>query len=93
MKSARPAAPPPAPPKAPVKAISLLIPGEQPVIRQLELRDGDVLCLPTDTRHECAEAFYEQLRQLHPGKRFLVVQGDVHSLDEAAMNAAGWYRQ
>lgn len=61
--------------------------------RRLELRDGDVLCLPSDTGYECTLAFVEQLHRMHPGKRILVVLGDVHSLDEAAMNAAGWYRK
>ena len=74
----RPAIPPKAPP---------------PALRKLELRDGDVVCLPADTRYECIEAFVDHLRALHPGTKFMVVLGDVHSLDEAAMNAVGWYRK
>ncbi|ERI52172.1 hypothetical protein N878_01195 [Pseudomonas sp. EGD-AK9] len=62
-------------------------------LRKLELRDGDVLTLPADTGRECGAQFAEALQDLHPDKRVLIVLGDVQSLDEAAMNAAGWYRK
>jgi hypothetical protein len=62
-------------------------------LRKLELRDGDVLSLPADTGFECVQQFLELLREMHPGKRVLIVLGDVQSLDEPAMNAAGWYRK
>lgn len=62
-------------------------------IRKLELRDGDVITMPADTGQECAAQFAQALQELHPGKRVLIVLGDVHTLDEPAMNAAGWYRK
>ena len=62
-------------------------------IRKLELRDGDVICLSADTGYECTKQFSDALQDLHPGKRVLIVLGNVHSLDEPAMNAAGWYRK
>lgn len=76
--SVRPAIPPKAPP---------------PALRKLELRDGDVICIPADT----LKAHFEELRlalsQLHAGNRLLLVTGELQALDEAAMNAAGWYRK
>lgn len=76
--NSRPAIPPKAPP---------------PALRKLELRDGDVICMPADA----LEAHFEELRlalsQLHAGKRLLLVMGDLQALDETAMNAAGWYRK
>lgn len=62
-------------------------------IRKLELRDGDVISVPVDTGEECAKQLAQALQDLHPGKRVLIVLGDVHTLDEPAMNAAGWYRK
>ena len=62
-------------------------------IRKLELNDGDVICLPAEIGYECAQQFSDALPELHPGKRILIVLGHVQALDEAAMNAAGWYRK
>lgn len=71
------------PPKAP-----------PPVMRKLDLRDGDlVLCLPENTSPEQAQDFLHMLAELRPGQRFAVVIGDIQAMDEAAMNAAGWYRK
>lgn len=89
----RPHIPPPAPPKAPAQVVIHEHRLEPEQIRKLELRDGDVISVPADTSPECAEQFAHALQELQPGKRVLIVLGDVHSLDEAAMNAAGWYRQ
>jgi len=61
--------------------------------RRLELRDGDVICLPADTPHEQVREFATALGQTKLGTRCLIVLGDVHALDEAEMNAAGWYRK
>ena len=61
--------------------------------RRLELRDGDVICLPADTTHEQARELVEALGPNALNIRCLIVLGDVHALDEAAMNAAGWYRK
>lgn len=62
-------------------------------LRKLELRDGDVLCLPADTLHEQICQLVEALGPVGLNIRALIVLGDVQSLDEAAMNAAGWYRK
>ncbi|TIH10835.1 hypothetical protein [Pseudomonas leptonychotis] len=62
-------------------------------IRKLELRDGDVVCLPADTGYECAAQFAEAMQTQHQGKRVLIIIGDVQVLDEAAMAAAGWHRK
>lgn len=62
-------------------------------LRKLEIRDGDVLCLPADTQPEHVQEFSVMLAELRRGQRFILVLGDVQSLDEAAMNAAGWYRK
>jgi hypothetical protein len=61
--------------------------------RRLELRDGDVVCIPADTDADTAQHFAEALIDYRGDLRLMVVLGDVHSLDEAAMNAAGWYRK
>lgn len=70
----------------------------QPTLAQqlskLELRDGDlVLCLPEQTSPEQARDFAHMMGELRPGHRFAVVIGDIQAMDEAAMNAAGWYRK
>lgn len=62
-------------------------------LRKLELRDGDVLCLPADTDQEQAKALANALGPDGLNIRGLIVIGDVHALDEHAMNAAGWYRK
>ena len=70
----------------------------QPTLAQqlikLDLHDGDlVLCLPEQTMPEQAQDFLHMLAELRPGQRFAVVIGDIQAMDEAAMNAAGWYRK
>ncbi|CAB5653866.1 Uncharacterised protein [Pseudomonas putida] len=62
-------------------------------VRRLGLRDRDVICLPADTPHEVAIEFAANLREAKLGYGCLIVLGDVHALDEAEMNAAGWYRK
>lgn len=62
-------------------------------IRKLELRAGDVLCLPADTTHEDAQALSRAIGPAGLNISCLLVLGDVHALDEHAMNAAGWYRR
>jgi hypothetical protein len=61
--------------------------------RRLELRDGDVVCLPADTTYDQTRELVEALGPDGLNIRCLIVLGDVHALDEAAMNAAGWYRK
>lgn len=61
--------------------------------RRLELRNGDVVCLPADTKYEQASELVAALGPDGLNIRCLIVLGDVHALDEAAMNAAGWYRR
>lgn len=62
-------------------------------LRKLEIRDGDILCLPADTQPEHVQVFSTMLAELRRGQRFILVLGDLQALDEAAMNAAGWYRK
>jgi hypothetical protein len=62
-------------------------------LRKLDIRDGDFLCLPEHTSPEQVQDFLHMLAELRPGQRFAVVIGDIQSMDEAAMNAAGWYRK
>nr|WP_059392466.1 hypothetical protein [Pseudomonas toyotomiensis] len=62
-------------------------------LRKLELRDGDVICLPADTLEKHIQQLSKTVRELHPGKRLMFVLGDIQALDEAAMKAAGWYRK
>lgn len=62
-------------------------------VRRLGLRDRDVICLPADTPHEVVIEFAENLRKFKLGYGCLIVLGDVRALDEAEMNAAGWYRK
>lgn len=62
-------------------------------IRRLELRDGDVVCLPADTTYEQASGLVAALGPEGLNIRCVIVLGDVHALDEAAMNAVGWYRK
>lgn len=61
--------------------------------RRLELRDGDVICLPADTDPDQARELADALGPNGLNVRCLIVLGDVHSLDEAEMAAAGWYRR
>lgn len=61
--------------------------------RRLELRNGDVVCLPADTTYEQASKLVEALGPNALNIQCLIVLGDVHALDEADMNAAGWYRK
>ncbi|WP_411958901.1 hypothetical protein ACK56M_18635 [Pseudomonas sp. s4] len=62
-------------------------------VRRLGLRDREVICLPADTPHEVVIEFAANLRKAKLGYGCLIVLGDVHALDEAEMNAAGWYRK
>lgn len=62
-------------------------------IRKLEIRDGDVVCLPADTSLEEVKALRAALGPDGFNIRCMLVLGDVQSLDEPAMNAAGWYRK
>lgn len=62
-------------------------------LRKLELRDGDVLCLPADTDHEQTQALANALGPDGLQISCLLVLGDLQALDEHAMNAAGWYRK
>lgn len=62
-------------------------------IRKHSLQDGDVLALPAGTPLAQVEQFVEALREVKSGARCVVVIGDLQQLDEAAMNAAGWYRK
>ncbi len=60
---------------------------------KVEVHDGDVLCLPADTDFGYAQAFADWLRKEKTDIKFTIVLGDIQSLDEHAMNAAGWYRK
>lgn len=62
-------------------------------LRKLELRDSDVLCLPADTDHQQTQALANALGPGGLKIPCLLVLGDLHALDEHAMNAAGWYRK
>lgn len=57
----------------------------------LRAHRGDVLVLPAETSAEQVAAFKKALRTVLAGPPMVVV-GPVQVLDEATMNAAGWYR-
>ncbi|MGG4659350.1 hypothetical protein ACLPJF_13565 [Pseudomonas vlassakiae] len=60
---------------------------------RLSLDDCVALQLPADTPNEECKAFAEALER-GLDKRLLLILGDnIQGLDEAAMNAAGWYRK
>ncbi|WP_313221965.1 hypothetical protein [Stutzerimonas nitrititolerans] len=62
-------------------------------IRKLSPRDGDILVLPANTTSADIQAFADALRIARPGIKATLIQGELQQLDEAAMNAAGWYRK
>ncbi|WP_177323600.1 hypothetical protein [Pseudomonas sp. URMO17WK12:I4] len=53
---------------------------------------SQVLVLPEDTCPHQAEELFRALDQVMAGPPMVVI-GPVQVLDEAAMNAAGWYRK
>lgn len=60
-------------------------------LHALRVRTGDVLVLPAETEIEQVEAFRKALGYVMAGPCFIAL-GDVQKLDEAEMNALGWYR-
>lgn len=89
----RPPIAPKAPPQPPAKRVVREHCCDFKHLSKLELRDGDVLSIHADAGYECVQEFLDLLHEMHHGKRLLIVLGDVQALDEAAMNAAGWYRK
>lgn len=63
--------------------------------RATQLSQGDcvALQLPADTPIEECQAFAEALERVLDERPLLIVGDDIQGLDEAAMNAAGWYRK
>lgn len=62
-------------------------------VRKLSPRDGDVFVVPENTSDEDAKAFVDAVRAAVPNIKAIMIRGDLEQLDEAAMNAAGWYRK
>lgn len=60
---------------------------------QLSLGDCVALQLPPDTPIEECKVFAEALERVLDKRPLLIVGDDIQGLDEAAMNAAGWYRK
>lgn len=60
---------------------------------KLPLGDCVALQLPADTPIEECKAFAEALERVMDKRLLLIVGDDIQGLDEAAMNAAGWYRK
>lgn len=58
----------------------------------ISLGDCVALKLPADTPIEDCQAFAKALESA-AARRPLLIIGDIQELDEAAMNAAGWYRK
>ena len=61
--------------------------------RKMDIHPGSVLRLPPEASPEQARCLAEMLGPEGMDMNVLIVIGDVQSLDEAAMNAAGWYRK
>jgi hypothetical protein len=49
--------------------------------------------VPDDTPTEALKELSEQLHAIWPDRRFLMVAGDIKTVSEAEMNAAGWYKR
>ncbi len=62
-------------------------------VRKLSPRDGDVFVVPQNTSDEDAKALVDAVREAVPDIKAILIRGDLEQLDEAAMNAAGWYRK
>ncbi len=56
-------------------------------------KDGAILSVPDDTPTEALKELSEQLHAIWPDRRFLMVAGDIKTVSEAEMNAAGWYKR
>lgn len=57
---------------------------------QRPTRDGDVFILPAGASLEDAERLAEAIQRSSPGVKAIVVVGDPHHLDRAALGHAGW---
>lgn len=62
-------------------------------VRKLSPQDGDVFVVPQNTSDEDAKALVDAVRAAVPDIKAILIRGDLEQLDEAAMNAAGWYRK
>lgn len=62
-------------------------------VRKLSPRDGDVFVVPQNISDEDAKALVDAVRAAVPDIKAILIRGDLEQLDEAAMNAAGWYRK
>lgn len=56
-------------------------------------KDGAILSVPDDTPTEALKELSEQLHAIWPDRRFLMVAGDIKTVSEAEMNAAGWHKR
>mgnify|MGYP001374978856 CR=1 FL=1 len=56
-------------------------------------KDGAILSVPDDTPTEALKELSEQLHAIWPDRRFLMVAGDIKTVSEDEMNAAGWYKR
>lgn len=56
-------------------------------------KDGAILSVPDDTPTEALKELSEQLHSIWPDRRFLMVAGDIKTVSEAEMKAAGWYKR
>lgn len=63
-----------------------------PELIALKVEDGTVFKV-RNGMPETIRDLAQRLRELHPQKRFLIVDGDIETLDESQMNEAGWYRK
>jgi len=61
-------------------------------VQRLNVKDGDLLVVPTNTNQHDMELLCDALHVLIPGCKVVIVRGPVHQLDVDAMNKLGWYR-
>lgn len=62
-------------------------------IRKLTPKDGDIFLAPDDLSNELCAELLEAITVINPGIKAMLLRGNLQQLDDAAMNAAGWYRQ
>lgn len=68
------------------------------LIEKIEIQGDNAVLLIKGLDPECMDGFRETTQSMWPGEKIIFILDssgdvDIEQLDEAAMNAAGWYRK
>jgi hypothetical protein len=61
-------------------------------VQRLNVQDGDLLVVPTDSDPHDMKLLCDALHVMAPGCKLIIVRGPVQQLDVGDMNKLGWYR-